>query len=82
MNKNIAKKFAAFVLAVIVTGVAFAAQSPVKAAGGESPYITPGETSYNIDFLGLVGGTFYLFGIVLVGYGRIMKYLLNSPISS
>lgn len=63
------------VLTAIFLGVVMmVASSPaiVNAAGGTSPYITPEETSYNFDTIGIFGAVVYGIGIVIAGYGRLL----------
>lgn len=78
MNKNITKKIAAFVLAALITGLVFASQSVVKAAGGDSPYITPAPTGEgSLDIIGLLGSVLYVAGMVFVFYGKFFNKLVN-----
>lgn len=50
---------------------------PVKAAGGDSGYIPPEETSFNMDIIGFAGAGMYALGIAFMGYGKFFKTVAN-----
>jgi len=47
--------------------------SIIPSIQAQSPYVTPDDTSYNLDFLLLIGGAIWIIGLAFFAAGQLLK---------
>lgn len=69
---NLITKLKAFGVGSFLSLAAVVMAMPVQAAG-DSAYIPPTDTSYNIDMIVIFGVIAYVVGLILIGYGKFFR---------